>query len=207
MWTRLVGELLSPPSCAACDVATARGVAFCAACAATIERAEGPGEPFAPFVFGGAMAVAIRRLKYDERPDLATPIGALLAAACGRARLEADLVVPVPLHPRRLAERGYNQAALLAAHVARAIGARHLARGLVRRLDTPRQAELDRAARLENVRDAFSVRDARIVRGRRVLLVDDVATTGATLRATATPLFDAGARSVLAAVVARTAID
>lgn len=207
MWTRLFGDLLSPPSCAACDDAIGRGVAFCSSCAATIERSGSTGEIFAPFAFGGALAVALRRLKYDDRPDVAAPLGALVAAACTAARLEADVVVPVPLHPRRLAERGYNQAALLAAIVARTLGARHLARGLVRDADTARQAELDRAARLENVRGAFSVREARLVRGRRAILVDDVATTGATLREAERPLREAGAASVRCVVVARAVVE
>jgi ComF family protein len=207
VWSDLVGLLLSPPACAACDADVAAGVAFCAACAATVERGGPDGDPFAPFAFGGAIAVAIRRLKYDDRPDLAGPLSRLVAAACVRAGLVADLVVPVPLHPRRLAERGYNQAALLAEPIARSLGARHLARGLVRRIDTPRQADLDRAARLENVRDAFSVRDDARVRAKRVLLIDDVATTGATLRACRGPLLEAGAAAVRAVVVARTPAD
>lgn len=201
---RLFGDLLSPPACAACDVAIGRGVAFCAACAATIERTAPTGDLFAPFAYGGALAVAIRRLKYGERPDVAAPIGALLAGACSAARLEADVVIPVPLHPRRLAERGYNQAALLAAAVARGIGARHLARGLRRDVETAHQAELDRRARSDNVRGVFSARDPRLVRGRRVVLIDDVATTGATLDAAQGALEAAGVGSVQRVVVART---
>jgi ComF family protein len=110
--------------------------------------------------------------------------------------LEIDLVVPVPLHPSRLAERGFNQAALLARPIARALGIPLLARGLDRTRDTPRQATLDRVLRLENVAAAFVARAPEKVSARRILLVDDVRTTGATLRACAVALQKAGASCV-----------
>jgi ComF family protein len=125
----------------------------------------------------------------------------MLGAAAG-LKGKIDLVIPVPLHPRRLAERGYNQAALLAAPVTRSLEVGMSARALVRVRDTPRQASLDRAARLINVRHAFVAR-ASLVTGRRVLLIDDVRTTGATLDGAVRALDDAGAREVTALVLAR----
>jgi ComF family protein len=154
-------------------------------------------------LYGGPVAVALRRLKYGDRPDLAGPLGHLLRRAARDARLCADLVVPVPLHPARLAERGYNQAALLGAAAASELGAPLAATALRRTRHTPQQARLDRARRLENVARAFQVRDPGRVRGRRVVLVDDVTTTGATLAACAEALRAAGAASVQALVVAR----
>jgi ComF family protein len=124
----------------------------------------------------------------------------VLRAARG-AGVAGDVVVPVPLHPARLAERGYNQAALLGAAAAAELGVPLLARGLARTRDTPQQARLDRAARRANVAGAFRAR-ARL-RGKRVVLVDDVATTGSTLAACTRALLDAGAASVTALVVAR----
>jgi ComF family protein len=151
------------------------------------------------------VAVALRRFKYEDRPDLAAALGSLAQRALREQRPGAkfDLVVPVPLHPRRLVERGYNQAALLAHHVADVVSAPIEARALVRRKNTPQQARLDREARLRNVGGAFTVRDSLIVRGRAVLLVDDVATSGATLAACTTPLLQAGAARVDAVVIAR----
>ncbi len=202
---------LSPPSCPACDAASAPS-AFCDECAKTVLSAPPPpgaGDPLGPQpivaagAYRGALAVALRRFKYSGRPDLARPLGRLARGAARAAGLRADLVVPVPLHARRLAERGYNQAALLAAHVAAELGADVAARGLARLRDTPQQARLGRDERLENVAGAFRVRAPDRVRGRAVVLVDDVATTGATLSACRAALLLAGAASVTCLVVAR----
>lgn len=140
------------------------------------------------------MATAILRLKYAERPDLGPRLGLAMVGAAGGSRGAIDLVVPVPLHPKRLAERGYNQAALLAAPVAAALEVPLAPRLLRRRSDTPRQAILDRGARMANVREAFVAREP--AHGKRILLVDDVRTTGATLGACAAALRAAGASRV-----------
>jgi len=205
---RLFSDLLSPPSCAACDAALATSTTMlCRPCAATVERCPSGDEPWAFGYFGGALATVVKRLKYAGRPDLARPLGHLLRERCRALRLSAEVVVPVPIHPRRLAERGYNQAALLAAHVAVEVRARVAATALQRTIDVPQQAGLDRAGRWANVAAAFQVRHGPSVAGRRVLLVDDVATTGATLGACSGVLLAAGAASVGAIVVARTALE
>jgi ComF family protein len=205
MWSDLIGDLLSPPACAACDARIRSRTAFCPTCAATVLLDPGGGEgPLALGLFGGALATAIRRMKYDDRPDLARPLGALLATRCRGAHVAADVVVPIPLHPSRRAARGYNQAALLARGPASQIGARFAPLALARITDTPHQAELGRDARALNVAGAFRVRDRARIERERVLLVDDVLTTGATLEAAAAALLEAGAREVRMAVVART---
>jgi ComF family protein len=199
-----LADTLAPPTCASCEAPVTGRAVFCGTCAAAVVRA-GPdrGGVVAFALFGGPLAAALRRLKYAGRPDLARPLGHLLRSAAREAGLRADLVIPVPLHPVRLAERGYNQAALLGAAAARELGAPLCARALVRTRHTAQQARLDRVSRRVNVAGAFRARAPDRVRGRRVVLVDDVTTTGATLTACAAALGEAGAASVRALVVAR----
>jgi ComF family protein len=106
------------------------------------------------------------------------------------------LLVPVPLHPRRRRERGYNQSELLALELAKRTGLEVAAPALVRRKDTAPQTGLKAASRRANVAGAFAVRKQAKVVGRTVVLVDDVFTTGATARACALALHQAGVRSV-----------
>ncbi|WP_437304989.1 ComF family protein [Sorangium sp. So ce388] len=208
------GRALSPPSCAGCDEPIADDAVLCADCARTalpyterpppgaigVRAADAGLVAFAPFA--GALAEGIRRFKYSDRPDLARPLGRLLLCAARDAGVRADVVVPVPLHPRRLAERGYNQAALLAAHVADGLAASFAPRALRRVRSTAQQAQLSRDLRLLNVAGAFRVRAPERVERRRVALIDDVATTGATLAACRDALLGAGAASVTYLVVA-----
>jgi ComF family protein len=182
--------------------------AFCSACASTVQRASasdmGAAGAMAALVYGGAIARAIVRLKYEKRPDLSRPLADLLWGALEprAAALSGVLVVPVPLHPSRLADRGFNQSALIASRIAHRLGAPLKPRALARVRDTPQQASLDRVDRLANLSGAFLVRRPEHVRDRDVLLIDDVRTTGATLDACTRALLDAGALSVRFAVVA-----
>jgi ComF family protein len=205
---RWFADLLSPPACSACSAPLPdSNRVFCAVCAGTVERCFPSADCIAFASYGGAMATAIRRFKYEDGAYLSRPLGGLLRAACRLAQLSAELVVPVPLHAHRLATRGYNQSALLAGEIASELGASVAARALERVVDTAVQADLSRAARQTNVRDAFRVRAPAVVRNRTIALVDDVMTTGATLSACVKPLLDAGARSVTRVVLARTAAD
>jgi ComF family protein len=146
-------------------------------------------------------------MKYERRPDLARPLADLLWREIEphRAAMTGAFVVPVPLHPSRLASRGFNQSALLARRIAAALGARYLPLALGRWRDTAQQSTLDREARRANVADAFYVRQPLRIRGRRILLVDDVRTTGATLDACIRALAGAGAVDTAWAVIARAA--
>lgn len=203
---RLPLDWLAPPACAACDAEVRPGRVFCGPCAATVVRlplaACGPVGSLAPFAFGGAVAEAVRRFKYGGRPDLARPLGHLLRAAVQDAGLRADLVVQVPLHPRRRAERGYDQAGLLARHVAAALDRPHRPSALRRLRHGAAQASLGREDRRSNPALAFAG-DPGPLRGSRVLLVDDVITTGATVRACRDALLAAGAASPIILGLAR----
>jgi ComF family protein len=203
---RWLGDLLSPAACAACSTPVTRAdVIFCSPCRATIERCTGTDEIIAFGHYGGALSTAIRRFKYEDARYLARPLGALATIACLARSLRVDAIVPVPLHPRRLVPRGYNQSALLGGQVASQLGVPLVTSALVRTTDTPPQAELSREARLTNVRGAFCVTTrARCLRGLAVALIDDVSTTGATLHACAERALEAGATRVTSVVVALT---
>jgi ComF family protein len=116
---------------------------------------------------------------------------------------ETDVLVPVPLHPRRLRDRGFNQASLIAREIGRRMGRPLVEGALVRRRETMPQTGLSAAARRRNVEDAFAVRRRGLVAGHVVTLVDDVLTTGATARACARALRAAGAREVRILALAR----
>jgi ComF family protein len=156
----------------------------------------------AAFVYGGAVARAMARCKYNHRADLAPRLGEIMAAVAKPLAGQVDVVVSVPLHPNRLVERGFDQAALLARPIAKQLAVPFLPRALTRVKDTPRQATLDRKARATNVSAAFVVRTPEAVVEHRVLLVDDVRTTGATLSACIAALRSAGTQSIVTLVLA-----
>jgi ComF family protein len=207
----MLGELVGPSGCVACDVRQ-RGL-FCSACVAAVEKkvVEKRGV-ISIFEYGGAIASAIRRFKYGGRSELGARLGRAMAESVVETLDVArgvDLVLPVPLHPIRLVERGYNQSLLLARPVARILKLPLLAHALLRVRHTPRQVTLDRIERLANLYDAFEfgVRPnglgVRDIRDARILLIDDVCTTGATIDGCARALIEAGARTVQALVLAR----
>jgi ComF family protein len=203
----LAGGLLAPERCAACDVCVRAARVYCPECAATTLPAPEEEAGAAAFLYGGAIARSITRFKYEGRSDLARPLSALLRRLTPHLReARIDVVIPVPLHPLRLAERGYNQAALLSGPLARDLGAAFAPLALRRTRDTAQQATLVRAMRLTNVEGVFAVRNRHAIEGRRVLIVDDVRTTGATLRECERVVLASGASRVITAVLAIAAV-
>jgi len=161
----------------------------------TAARACGPYE--------GALRVSVLELK--RQPHIATRLARLMLAAQQRAPLSnANVIVPVPLHAERERERGFNQALLLARELARLSQLPLDEHSVARRVHTERhRAGMDARARRDSVAGAFTIRHPRLVAGRRVLLVDDVFTTGATVSACAAALREAGAAEVLVLTLAR----
>jgi ComF family protein len=145
----------------------------------------------------------IRRLKYGRDQSLSYALGQCLGDTIPLNSSDYDLVIPVPLHRRRLRWRGFNQAALLGRIVARKMDLRLDVAALVRTRDTPPQTRQDSAQRRHNVRGAFAVARPQRIANRRLLLVDDVMTTGATLDECARTLLAAGARNVDVFTLAR----
>ena len=189
--------LLAPTRCPGCDEATNGADVFCAACSALIQRTSGPS---AVFEYGGPVADAIQRFKYDGRSELGSALGSVMATGAHPWAGKVDAVVPVPLHWRRRRSRGYDQAALLAKPVARALAVPVLLRGLRRVRNTPSQVDLPHRERQQNIAGAFTPR--RLHGLRRVLLIDDVRTTGATLRSASEALRAGGASEVQTFVLA-----
>jgi ComF family protein len=210
-------DLLLPPSCPGCGI---EGALLCRNCRKPLERRldEAPGAPLglvAPLpvgliqlewcaAFSGPTRAALHALKYDGEQRLARPLGELLAARWRRAGAGGELLVPVPIHPERRRERGFNQAALLAQEAGRALRL-PVVEALARGQATDAQYGLGRGARQRNVGRAFALRPAAAnrIHSRWVILIDDVVTTGATLAACAVVLVEAGAVAVAALTVAR----
>lgn len=197
---------LGPPECERCGRPLPGGT-YCAACAAEddapVRRARAVARYDAGLA-GSPVAVALRAFKYRGAWRFAPRLAAMMSARAP-APLAVPLVVPVPLHVARLRQRGFNQSALLAAHVADALGWPHAPRLLERTRDTPSQTALAAAARRANVECAFRVRRRGSARDRYVLLIDDVWTSGATARAAARALRLDGVRAVDVLTFARVA--
>lgn len=157
-------------------------------------------------VFTGPLRTALHHLKYRNYVALSESLGDPLANFARRWNWPVEVVIPVPLGSKRLAQRGYNQAALLALFVAAKNGWEYRPRALLRLRETRSQVGLSLEERLSNVQDAF-IADERRVKGYTILLVDDVATTGATLGACAQALLNAGAQAVYALTLARATME
>lgn len=214
-----------PPTCAGCGT---RGSRWCTNCQGGVRHPPLPVCPICGVPLGGTAHLcpqcarlrpayralrswsifeapvrnALHRLKYRRDVGLGEALTPQLLVFVESLGWEYERVVPVPLSGRRLSERGYNQASLIARPLALAMGIPYVPGALARTRDTRSQVGLTRTARRENVNGAFQGHP-KSVRGLKILVVDDVATTGATLSACAESLYAAGAREVFGLTVAR----
>lgn len=221
-------DLLFPPRCAGCQRG---GHVICPMCRANIQPLAGPRcqrcydqlRPEGvcwrcqhyPLSLSGLRTVSaytdplrscIHSLKYAGNKRLAVPLGQLLAQVYRASGLQADYIIPIPLHYERQKLRGYNQATLLARVCAAHLGIAVREDLVIRKRPTTAQVELKAHERQRNVAGAFACvpgQDSATLYRHNVVLIDDVCTTGATLAACAAPLFAAGAASVWGLVLAR----
>jgi len=204
---RLCGWLL-PPRCILCGEAGQRPcLDLCVACERTLPRRSGVHADgcFAPFEYGFPLDRLVHALKYQGQLAVGRVLGSLLGAAILEHGLQraVDVVVPVPLHPRRHAERTFNQSAEIARRAARVAGLAYREGALLRLRDTRPQVGLGLGARQDNLADAFACRAD--LRGLKVAVVDDVMTTGSTARAVLHALQSSDAASVVFWCIARAA--
>lgn len=197
---RAAFRLIRPPLCPTCgrplpSLPPGRG-----ACSLCRRRRPQFTQARAAGVYEGPLREAVHALKFERRAALAAPLGALLRPLADPLLERIDLVVPVPLHPARLRERGFNQSRLLAEEVVRGARRVPVVDVLARPRQTQVQSSLDVAARSANVRGAFTSR--RQLRGARALLVDDVISTGFTASECARALRQGGALDVAVIAVA-----
>ena len=193
---------ISAPQCDCCGIPFAFDAGLAAQCPECIAQPPSFDSARAPLIYDTTSAPLIRSLKFHDRYTGLRRATAMMVAALGARREAIELIVPVPLHWRRLAMRRFNQSALIGYALSRAIGISCAPQTLKRTRYTTPQMRLPRDQRLKNVRDAFAV--AGDVAGKTILLVDDVVTTGATVQACAVALKKAGALQVHVLALART---
>lgn len=191
--------IVAPPLCPRCGRPQPSGI-LCPSCINWQAEIDGIRSPFR---FEGVMRQAIHQLKYRNLRALAAPLAQLLNEYLVTHPVPGEVLVPVPLHPKRLRERGYNQSALLATELSKLSNLPVAGNCLIRQQHTPPQARTATVEeRRSNVSEAFICCNDGL-RNRQVILIDDVATSGATLNACAQALKAAGATSVWGLVMAR----
>ncbi len=208
-------SLVIPPLCVVCEKQLASWETWiCARCSLVVSMSAHPRSRLVPIKDGRCLRVhyaleytplvsrMIWEMKYSDKPSLATFLVQFLWLGAGDELSSDAVIVPVPIHPAKRRERGYNQSEILSWHMGRLKKARVLTKVLQKRRNTPSQTTLEKDARLRNVVGSFRVRDVSDLRSRRVVLIDDVATTGSTLRACAEALLDHGVEDISACVVA-----
>lgn len=225
-WTGL--DWLYPPTCGGCD---RRGERWCENCQNSIDMIRPPlcprcgqNQPEEMYcnrclhtppnyqalrswaTFGGNIRNALHRLKYRKDVSLGEALSQPLYNYFMRLNWSIDMIIPVPLGAARLVERGYNQAELLARPLALACGVSIRSNALWRAKETRSQVGLSAVSRRLNVADAFLAKPA-LVNGKKILIVDDVTTTGATLDSCAAALLAAGAQTVFGLTLARAVLS
>lgn len=209
-------QFVYPLRCALCDCSIRydEGASLCSPCAASLNPVE--ADFTAPhlahawfdrarsvYPFEGRLRDALHGFKYGERFDLTKYLARVLEGEVRKMEWP-DVIVPVPLHPKRLRSRGFNQSVIVARPLAKRLGITFDVETLVRATDPGPQVERERKERIKAVKGIFAVKNPRAIKGKNVLLIDDVLTTGATVNECARVLKKSGATRVDILTIART---
>jgi ComF family protein len=200
-------SFLSPPQCHACGLPFEHDFGAAALCGACTREPPLYARARAALAYDDISRAMILAYKHGDRTDMAPAFGRWLARAGAELLADADVIVPVPLHWTRLFGRRFNQTALLARQLAQASGRPVLYDGVLRTRRTRPMGQLSKSERRRNLAGAFAVKPAHIaaIKGRRILLVDDVLTSGATASNCTKVLLKAGAKAVDVLTIARVA--
>jgi len=212
------GEVLENAFCGRCAtrIQALADAPACGRCAMPLAEVDSPcpycfGEGLKPYdriarlcVYVDPVKELIHRIKYHRLWNITEMLASYLLRQRGLAAIvaQSEVIVPVPLHPLRQISRGFNQAEVLARHLAKATGNLKVVFPAVRLKHTETQTHLTKSSRVENLRDAFGLVSEKAIKGKRVLVVDDVLTTGATLQSLARTLKPAGFESINAITIA-----
>lgn len=194
---------ITPPHCGVCGVPLNQTVTEDLICGACVAERPSYGRARAAFIYDDHSRTLILKLKHGDRTDMAVHLAKWLQRAGAELTAQADVIVPVPLHRSRLLMRAYNQSALIARALGKLTGKKVAADALVRIKATSSQGGLSRTERRRNVAGAFEVGRPAAIEGKRVLLIDDVLTSGATANACALALIHAGSTAVDVLALAR----
>jgi len=195
-------NLIYPLSCSVCGTKMAQNTGLCEECLAKVQRND---HGIAACQYDSVIKKAVHLFKYSGVMSLVNSFSVILMEFIAK-RIDMrniDVIVPIPLHPVKLRERGFNQSGLLCGYISRQYGVPVEPAWLVKVRNTRPQSALNRKERLGNLKDAFLAKDHGLLRGKRVLLVDDISTTGTTIREAARALKKAGASAVRAVTLAQ----
>jgi ComF family protein len=206
-WSQL--QFIEKPFCACCGLAFNFDMAEDALCAECLDDMPDFDAARAAVIYNDASRKAVLDFKYGDKLHAVKTFLPWLMRAGGELLTNSDVILPIPLHPRRLWQRRFNQSALLAEDIARITQKTYLPEGLVRERFTSPQKGLSRQERNDNVKNAFAVHPAYSaqMKGKNLLLIDDVFTSGATLNECARILKKAGAAKVFVLTIARVTRD
>ncbi len=199
-------KTIEPPICSICGIPFISQNEDNHLCERCIQRRPFYDELRAPWLYENRIMDAVHRMKYSDKPHIAKALAPLLTAFANMWLTEASgmTIIPVPLHPQKLRQRGYNQSLFIARELAQGLNSELDFLSLRRTRNTMSQTGLNTNERRKNVKNAFEITEKKYYKDKSVILVDDVATTGSTINECAKALKKAGCKKVYGLVLART---